>query len=131
MTWNFKENHMNMQILEVSANLIFSESKKSNVFHLKTIQNLKLVDWHLDEETQLVVFEKISSNIEKASYIYLILANQAYQFSKKMERAETDIESLCTKKLLTETLTEDILTVALRKTELDYQEETLRNSVSY
>ena len=51
----------------------------------------------------------------------------ASKFSDTMIREDMDIESSCTKTFVTETLTEEILTVALR--EFDYQEESFQFSL--
>ena len=63
------KNHMRMQVLKISTNQVSAESKKHNVFRFNTIPKLKLVDWRLDGEVQLVVLEQISSKT-KQNYAY-------------------------------------------------------------
>ena len=59
-----------MQLLEFSANQVSAESRKT---HFKTIQNLKLVQWSLDEEMQPVAVEKTSSDTKKHhTYTWLL-----------------------------------------------------------
>ena len=60
-----KKNHMHMQVLEVSAIKLPMRAIKQIVSHLKTLHNLKLVDWHLDEELKPVALEKKLVNMKK------------------------------------------------------------------
>ena len=50
---------MHIEVLEVSANEVFAESKKKlDDSRFKTTQKTKLVDWRLHEEMQQLALEK-------------------------------------------------------------------------
>ena len=92
MSWNLKKSHMHLQVLKFSI-IQYPLGAEKNVSHLKIVQNLKIVDLHLDEEMLPV-----------ASYMNTILANQAHQFFEEtMIGEDMEIQSSC-KKVLIETL---------------------------
>ena len=53
-----QKNHMHLQVLEFSANQVYTDNNKNRVSQFKTIQKLKLVDGRFDEGMQPVAVEK-------------------------------------------------------------------------
>ena len=101
---------------------------KTKTSHLKTLWNSKPVYWHLDEKMQPVALEKNSSNKKKqeASNLYTTFdTSDLSTFRRNHEkRRYWHWMRLYKPNLRTVTLTEESVTLALRGTEFDYEEES-------
>ena len=110
-----------MHILEISANETSSGSVKT---HSLTIRNISNFETCLDEELQLMAEEKIV--IKRRSIVHLFifwhfrLLTSSKENWKKIYKKRESTKT----QLFTETLAEDILTVALKETEFEYQHKS-------
>ena len=128
MSWHLIKNHIHMQVFEFSTKQVSAESNKTWGFTFHNHSNFEIC---VDEEMQPIVLEKIGSNTRKYHTYTSPLATGSYQiFQERLNKDDMELQLTCNKwQLLIQTLTEKILTVVLRETKFEYQEESDQHSL--